>query len=369
MGQALPFYEHNDRILQVTEKILRGQNASKFFEYALPFGNLKQQEIAQTWLEQFGVFTEKGAIGITSGSQNALVITLMALFKPGDKIVTDTFTYPNFISLANMLNIQLITLRTDEQGMIPSELDSICRNNKINGIYLMPSVANPTNISMNLMRRTDISSLIKRYGLILIEDDAYVFFAEEKIKPMAMLVPEQSVYINGIAKAISAGLRIAYIRFPERYQQVIENAIYNINIKTPVLNLEIATEIIRLGIGNELILQQKQALKERNNLFADYFSDIISPIKMFSHFQWLPLPDGCSGKAFELMCKKKGVHLYGSERFSPGDNYGIHAVRIATSSPKSISELDKGLAIVREIYNFTLSAVDKDSLNADSSMD
>ncbi|MFF2089554.1 aminotransferase class I/II-fold pyridoxal phosphate-dependent enzyme [Paenibacillus sp. NPDC058174] len=234
--------------------------------------------------------------------------------------VTDTFTYPNFISLANMLNIQLITLRNDEHGMIPSELDSICRNNKINGIYLMPSVANPTNISMNLKRRIDISRLITRYGLILIEDDAYAFLAEEKIKPMAMLVPEQSVYINGISKAISAGLRIAYMRFPERYRQVIENAIYNINLKTPALNLEIATEIIRLGISNELILQKKQAAKERNKLFADYFGDMVAPIKMFSHFQWLPLPEGCSGKVFEFICTGKGVNLYGSERFSAGDN-------------------------------------------------
>ena len=93
MGDALPFYEHNNKVLQVTEQIVRDKNSSKLFEYANPFGSLKQQEYARKWLLRFGIEAKKENIGITSGSQNALVIALMALFKPGDKIVTDAFTY------------------------------------------------------------------------------------------------------------------------------------------------------------------------------------------------------------------------------------------------------------------------------------
>ena len=66
-------------------------------------------------------------IAITSGGQNSLTLILMSLFNPGDKIAVDTYTYPNFIELANMLNIHLIPIEGDTFGMMPERLDAACR--------------------------------------------------------------------------------------------------------------------------------------------------------------------------------------------------------------------------------------------------
>ena len=280
-----------------------------------------------------------------------MAISLIALFKPGDKIVTDAYTYANFIGLANMLNIRLIAVKSDANGMNTESLENLCKANSIKGIYLMPSCSNPTNITMDINKRVCIAEIIRNYGLILIEDDSYAFILKDTIMPISSMVPQQSIYISSISKSISVGLRIAYVNFPEKFRKKFEDGIYNLNLTIPSLNVEIITEIISSGIYEEIILDKIKLSIERNEIFNEYFPEISIPQNRSTYYQWIPLPNGVSGKLFELKAKERGVKVYGSERFSVGDNEQKYAIRVATCSPKDFDELRKGLSIVRSIYD------------------
>lgn len=351
MGITIPFYEQNQVAVQIAGEILIDPKAHMLFEYSDPFGTLRQRAAAQKWMSIFGIHVPKENICIASGAQNALAIALISHFNAGDKIITDTFTYPNFISLANMLNIQLISVKGDEDGIIPEALEQVCKNSKIRGIYLMPSCSNPTNVVMSHKRRKEIARLIKKHELILIEDDTYAFLSADAIAPLSSMLTEQSIYINGVSKALCAGLRVAYMSFPNWLYKSIKNAVHNVNLKTPSLNVEIATEIILRGTYRELIARKRLAAAERNDIFAEYFHEHLLPPNKATFFQWLHLPDTCTGKLLELKCREAGVNIYGSERFCVGESNGINAVRISISSPPSLSELRKGLGIIRKKFD------------------
>jgi DNA-binding transcriptional MocR family regulator len=64
----------------------------------------------------------------------------------------------------------------------------------------------------------------------------------------------------------------------------------------------------------------------------------------------LPLPAGCSGKSFELQAKKRGLKVYGSERFAVGNTNGASAVRAAVCAPQNEDELKRGLSIIKELF-------------------
>lgn len=166
---------------------------------------------------------------ITSGTQNALTITPLTLFKSGDKIATDLYTYPNFISLAKQLNIQLIPIENDNLGMIPSALDKKCKQLDIKGIYLTPCSSNPTGISISQDRRNQLCHIIKQHNLYVIEDDTYGFMNPVNTLPIAAILPDQTTYIHGLSKSLSAGLRIAYLVFPNLLQKLFFNTANNIN--------------------------------------------------------------------------------------------------------------------------------------------
>ena len=351
MGVTLAFPEHNKIIAKIANKILSQPSDYKYFEFSPSLGTEKQKRIAKFWLSKFGINTNERNIAITAGAQNALAISLIALFKPGDKIVTDAYTYANFIGLANMLNIRLIAVKSDANGMNTESLENLCKANSIKGIYLMPSCSNPTNITMDINKRVCIAEIIRKYNLILIEDEIYAFILKDTIMPISSMVPQQSIYISSISKSIGVGLRIAYVNFPERFREKFEDGIYNLNLTISSLNVEIITEIINSGIYEEIIWDKLKLSIERNEIFNEYFPEISIPQNRSTYYQWIPLPSGCTGKLFELKAKEKGVKVYGSERFSVGDNEQKYAIRVATCSPKDLDELRKGLSIIRSIYD------------------
>ena len=349
LGIIKPFYQLNSAVLATAKSVLNKKYAETLLEYSDPLGTVFQKQAAQKWLSRFQLNVPADNIAITSGAQNALTITLISLFQPGDKIVTDLYTHPNFKNLANLLNIQLIPVAGDEFGMSPDGLDTVCKLNNIKGIYLMPTYSNPTNITISMERRRSLAAIIKKHELTLIEDDVYAFLAPPEFIPITALIPEQSIYICGTSKSLCAGLRVAFIAFPSFCRSRIISGIYNINLKTPSLNTEIVAELIHRGSADKFIEKKIALVKERNCIFNQYFPASESSDHMLSFFQWLPLPKHLDGNQFEKLAKSQGVHVFCSDRFAVGNTQQGAFVRLAISSPTDSVELKKGLEIIKNL--------------------
>ena len=88
--------------------------------------------------------------------------------------------------------------------------------------------------------------------------------------------------------------------------------------------------------------------EERNRLYAKYFPECVSD-NPYGFFQWLPLPAGTDGYHFEVQAGKLGVKVLCSDRFAVGDTSKFSAIRIATCSPWTMEELERGLKIIHQI--------------------
>lgn len=350
MGIINPYYEFNSIITTIARKVLAQPDSEQYFEYSYPLGTPSQKHAGLQWLSRFHIKADPENLAIVSGAQNALAISLLSLFKPGDKIVTDPFTYPHFKSLASLLRLQLVPVLTDDKGILPQALENLCKTTRMDGLYLMPSCSNPTNSAMDQDRRAAIAAIIQKYQLLLIEDDSYAFIANRNLLPLINYLPQQTVYISSISKSLCAGLRIAYLTYPDRFRESIENSIFALNIKTSSLNVEIASELIRSGAAENLLGRKLIIQEERSNIYKRYFPDD-NPSNFLSLFRWLRLPKHWNGKLFELSAKGKGVHVYCSERFAIGNLVDYPAIRLALSSPVDSSELENGLSILRTLVD------------------
>ncbi|MEH7785756.1 aminotransferase class I/II-fold pyridoxal phosphate-dependent enzyme [Bacillus thuringiensis] len=97
------------------------------------------------------------------------------MFKPGNRITTDLYTYSNFIELAKMIHIQLVPIQGNEFGMLPDELGKQCSQLDIHGILLISSCSNLTTIMIADFRKKELAVIIRKHHLILIKDDIKVF--------------------------------------------------------------------------------------------------------------------------------------------------------------------------------------------------
>ncbi|WP_445486924.1 aminotransferase-like domain-containing protein [Niallia sp. 03133] len=352
MGIIKPLDSYNTLVADTIKSIANKNYLEKLLDYRDPLGMPYHRMAAKKWMEKFHLDVPVDNIAITSGGQNSFTLILMSLFHPGDKIAVDAYTYPNFIELAKILNIQLIPIDGDSLGMMPESLDYACRTNQLQGIYLIPTCNNPTAITMDRNRRKDIAQIIKRYRLILIEDDIYSFLAPKGYLPISHFVPENFVYIQSIAKSLSSGLRVSFIAYANQFMEKITYGIFNLNIKTSALNAEIITELINTGVADEIIKGKKEIIIQRNQLYLKYFPIHGSHENPISFFRWIPLSKNYQLKQFEENAIAKGIHIYHSDRFLVKKDKSSQFIRISLTSAKDFAELDKGLYILK---NFLLS--------------
>jgi len=354
MGMIKPFYESNRTVQNAARLILGREESVKLFEYSNPLGTRRQIRAALKWLGRIGIKAEEENILLSAGAQNALSVILISLFRAGDKIAVDNFTYTNFKELANFLHIQLVAVPADEYGMSPDELSNVCKNMEIKGVYLMPTCSNPTSIFMPQPRRLELAEVIRSFHLLVIEDDIYSFLTAygqtaKNIKPFFSLVPEQTIHICSISKSLCAGLRIAFIAFPGRYRELLVSGMLDINLKTVSLNSEIIAELIESGEAENIVKQKILFARKRNQIFKSVFpSSYPDCIERFFH--WLQIPDHLTSEELELLALQKGIHVLGSHRFAMQNENKSSYVRVSVASPDTEDDLKIGLLTLKGIF-------------------
>ncbi|WP_206853439.1 PLP-dependent aminotransferase family protein [Candidatus Enterococcus mangumiae] len=353
-GLVSSFEQCNEMITPFIQAASQNHGISGLLSYREPLGTNYQLTIAKNWLETQSVYTSNEQIAIVSGVQNGLAVTLAALFSPGDRLAVDRYTYSNFIELAQLYHMEIVPIDFDDDGMLPELLEQECRKKKIHGIFLMPSCNNPIGFQLSEERRLQLKEVILKEQLIVIEDDIHSFMTTYNQKTLLpsfqQLLPEQTIYLAGMTKYICAGLRVAFLVFPEKYKEKIQQAIFNINVKTSSLEAEIITQILCSETAQKILETKANYTKQANEIF-DTFFNLPRPTNPLPFYRPIAVRDDLSPRAIEQAFLNKGVRVYHSHRFTthPQDDPFI---RIALSS-NPLEVLTKGLEIVKkEIIHF-----------------
>ena len=150
MGIVSPLPHLDPDLSSALRALSRRKNLTAFMNYHSPEGFPQHREAGRIWMKRCKAEYTAEDIVICSGSQHALACVLMSHFRDGDRIAADELTYPGFKTAAAMLRIKLIPVRMDAKGMIPGELETACRREKIKGLFLMPSMQNPQPDSLTI---------------------------------------------------------------------------------------------------------------------------------------------------------------------------------------------------------------------------
>lgn len=350
LGGINGFSEHSEYVEQATRAVIEKGYLRSLYEYSHPAGYPHQLAAGVRWMEQLGTHADIEHCAIFSGAQNALTVALLSLFAPGDKIATDEYTYSNFIELAKMLHLVLVPVKGDAHGMLAEELDRQCRRGRIKGVYLIPTYANPTTVSIPLARRRELAEVIRAQGLILLEDDIASWLCavgENAVPSMFDILNRQSVYICGMTKSLCPGLRVAYMAFGERFKAEILHGLTNANIKTSALDAEIITELILSGSAYKIAAQKRLLTQRSNRLYGELFPEHFDASLAAGYYRWLPIHTGKGFRELEAELMRRGVRVYHGARFSVAGAKEEEFLRVALCSAGNMRRLEQGLAILR----------------------
>lgn len=232
--------------------------------------------------------------------------------------------------------------------MIPEELRRQCH--RIQGIYLIPTCANPTTITLPPRRRAELAEIIRESGLILIEDDIATWMTaleRPALPSMFDLLGGGSIYICGMTKSLCPGLRVAFMTFGEHWKEPLLHGLTNLNIKTSAFDAEIITELILSGKAYELASKKRKSALKNASLFQRYFPDAPSA-PLPGYYKWLPIRIKKTAQEIERELEERGVRVYHSGRFSVLQDREQSFLRISLCSAGSGKRLERGLAILRD---------------------
>lgn len=155
------------------------------FEYGLTEGQVDlREEIVKALREHRDVHIDTNSILITTGAQQALHIACRVLTDYNDVIAVADATYFLAVQTFQISRGRVLSIPTDEEGVVPDELEKLLKQQRIKALYVIPNNANPTGTTLPIDRRKRLIELAEHYDFAIIEDDPYgVFRFDGKVLP------------------------------------------------------------------------------------------------------------------------------------------------------------------------------------------
>ncbi|MCX6835448.1 MAG: PLP-dependent aminotransferase family protein [candidate division Zixibacteria bacterium] len=332
-------------------RIARAKDVQALLEYPPAAGLSRHREAGAKWLNQLGAAAEPESIFITAGAQHALSVVFAAETRRGDIIAAESLTYPGVKAVAEQSDLQVVGIPTDEEGLIPDALESVCRQRSIRLLYCNPSVANPTNTLSPLSRRQQIAAVAERHGLTVIEDEIMRPLLPEQPGLIADLLPEQTYLVISASKAVAAGLRVGFVRAPAKSHQKMVDSLNASCLGVPPLMAELFSMWLEDRTIDSIVARRRSDTAARQKLATELLAGFRHRGHPVSYHVWLELPEGWTGMKLAHAAQARGASVTPAEAFAVDSRSPVNAVRLSLVMPPTLDLLRSGLKTIVDLLH------------------
>jgi DNA-binding transcriptional MocR family regulator len=294
-----------------------GKGLRELLRYQDFCGSMSDREAGTLWLRRRGLTVQSERMLVTAGAQCALLALLTTLAPPGSVICCEELTYPGLRALAALLGVRLVGLPMDAQGIDAVAFAAACAQFAPKALYCNPTLLNPTTATMSLERRQVLVEVARFHGVAIIEDDAYGFLPRSGPAALASLAPDITFYVAGLAKCLSAGLRVAYMVAPDaQYAARLAASIRATTVMVSPITAALATRWIRDGTADVAL----SAIRKESVVRQKIAARALPPGSYASHpdafHLWIPLPAPWTRAEFVRHMESSGIGVVPSDSFS-----------------------------------------------------
>jgi DNA-binding transcriptional MocR family regulator len=340
---------------QTIQALGQREDLGAAFDYTFTAGLPAVREAGAIWLREQGGVARASADRLiqTTGGQNALAIACASFARPGDTVLCDVATYPGNRTIAEHGGWHLRGVPADAEGMQPAALDRLAAESGARLLMLIPTLHNPTTITMSAARREEIVAVARLRDLLIIEDDIYrVFGTDEEPQPLADLAPERVIHVTSISKALSPGLRLGFLLAPDNdalYERLLLAA-QATGYCPPAASGLILAEWLKTGLATRILHEVQSEMVRRNSLAREILGDVVAPAgSRRSLHIWLPMDAERARQVYERA-------LLANVELTPPDapfvdGHAVTGLRVCLGQPLELSSLETALLALKAVLN------------------
>jgi len=320
-------------------RLAAAPGAMALLDYQDAVGPAAHRQMCSDWLERRGLSVPPERILVCGGAQHGLALTLAALSRPGDAVLTEALCYAQFRDLARVEGRDCVAVALDDEGMMPDALEAAAQRSGARLCYVVPTLQNPTNAVMSAARRQAIVEVARRNHLIIIEDEVYGYLIEEAPPPLATLAPERTIHVTSLSKALAPGLRFGWIAAPLAQMPALADVQRVTHVAQPMLMGSLAQLWCENGSAARLLDWQRDEARARHDLAVERLAAYRLRAHPASFHLLLETPAPWNGDSLAAAARRAGVAILPASLFATGPGEGENAVRLSLSQPRDRREL------------------------------
>ena len=325
-------------------RVLSGQEPRRVLSYRTGAGTAEERAAGAQWLRPVLGEVDPGRVLVCPGAQPALFAVLGALTEPGDVVLADEFCYPGLRAVAEQLGLRLVGVAADAEGMLPDAVDEACRGTRVKALCCIPTIQNPTTVTMPVERRQALAAAAQRAGIYIVADDAYGLLPSRQLSAIASFAPEITYYISTLSKVLTPALRMAYLVAPagpglERTGAMLRASVL---MGSPLLT-GLAAEWVRDGTAGTVLSEIRKESAARQRLARELLPRTSFDAHPEGLHLWLHLPPRWNRLDFTSHLRRQsGLGVVPSDAFSLATP-APDAVRVSLGGAANRDDLRRAL--------------------------
>jgi DNA-binding transcriptional MocR family regulator len=331
------------------ERAMRNSLSLPYGGYANQRGTTQQRRVFAAWLRRTRIDLPDDDLILSVGVQHGVHLAFQDLRTISRVIATESSTYPGAIAAARALEMQMVPVRHDDDGMLARDLDRTLRETGAKIVYLTPVCHNPLGFEIGKERRRELLTVIAKHDAWIVEDDIYAVYSRKNAPTFKELAPERTYYLNGISKCLTPLIRVGLIAPPPERRASIASALRAEVWGPAPYGVEMACALLELGADKAVAAILRSEAKARIQLARQTLGLNSVPMPEGAPHLWLPMKPERAEKLARLAAER-GVRLTPPDASFVGGEFG-GGVRLSIMAPLTRDELERALRTIAALLN------------------
>jgi DNA-binding transcriptional MocR family regulator len=347
---------HNYAALPELDHALKALFASKISAYCDEPTHARTEalmyQIGRRWTSLLSIQSEDLSILGCWGGQHGIQACLLAAAGLGGAIAVEPFTYTGLKLAASVLGITLVSVETDQDGMMPAALERAARQGSIKAIYLMPSFQNPLGTTMPAARRRELADVCIKRSLFIIEDDPHRYLVANAIPSFLDIAPHQCAHVTTLSKVLGPAMRLGFVITSPRSSRRLQSAIRSGNWTLPLLEASVMASALDRFLPKSILTLRQHAHRRQKIARKIFKNREIVGTQDAPHF-CLKLGSDWKSSQLSTVSLECGVKisagtLYASDEATKSES---DFIRVSLMSEPTETRLAEGLRRLHEVIN------------------
>jgi DNA-binding transcriptional MocR family regulator len=286
-------------LIRDAAKARLSQDDNSFLQYGVEQGDGNFRLALANFLSKGYDFEVKPeSLFVTNGISKAVDLICTLFTQAGDTIFVEEPTYFLALRIFADHHLNVISLDTDENGLVIESLEEKLDEFHPKFLYLIPTYQNPTGMTLPQERRNYLVKLAQEHDFIIMADEVYHLLSYTQAPPKsfaAYIDVENIISLGSFSKILAPGLRLGWLQaHPETIKRFNTCGFLDSGGGLNPFTSAIVSGIIESG-GlenniNTLIDVYSSRIKVMDSALQQHLPDLKYATPRGGYFFWLSLP-------------------------------------------------------------------------------